>query len=314
MKAREELVKILDGAEGGAVNFVRGRELKEQLRNQCEIIFDKLYVSLDKAREIMDLGLDEWRSNVLGPDTIEKTFGFKLDEQDIPRIPFSEEELEIAWKLGQFLVLRVDKTPKKEPLTMLKMDEIVSKKCEETGKGGKVLYDQDIDWVMKSDFYTKETPRKGWALTSISVLEESTDKNYHAQTQYLADYIQNEIYQSKEMPSEYIEALKEWEVKKEGLKKLMGEDWKRAVKELGQLRINQLTRRTPVEILLDDLLYSEQNGEYLLNNRYDWTWCLNSGGEMVAVGDFDGDGLDLDYHELKDSFSYLGVCLSRRSD
>jgi len=48
------------------------------------------------------------KENVFGHKEVEKTFGVRLKE--IPEIPFSVEELERAEKMGQMLVLRVDKT------------------------------------------------------------------------------------------------------------------------------------------------------------------------------------------------------------
>ena len=63
-------------------------------------IAEKLEITIEK------LG----KENVFEPKEVEKTFGVRLTE--IQGIPFSVEELEPAEKLGQMLVLRVDKTKK----------------------------------------------------------------------------------------------------------------------------------------------------------------------------------------------------------
>ncbi len=94
--------------------------LKSKEKNQkVEVIID-IDQQIEKAQEIMG------ENEVMGPSEVEKAFGIKIEESEIPNIPFTEAQLERAKELGQFLVLRVDKAQDKKTLSMLKMHEILA--------------------------------------------------------------------------------------------------------------------------------------------------------------------------------------------
>ena len=71
--------------------------------------------------------------DLLGPEEIEKTWGFRPDE--IPEIPFSREELERAKEMGQMLLLRVEQTEDGKPMSLETINDILVKKWKKEGKG-----------------------------------------------------------------------------------------------------------------------------------------------------------------------------------
>ena len=109
-----------------------------------------------EAKEIL-------QENYLGPEAIEKAFGIRLNPENIPPILFTKEELERAKELGQSLILRMDKAPDGQPLTMQKMQELLQPQFTSEAKG-KIL--DNTDWYQNEDFFTKETPKLHWALAS----------------------------------------------------------------------------------------------------------------------------------------------------
>ena len=241
----------------------------------------KIIEQLKEAKEI--LGKD-----CLGPKEIFKAFDIVLDLETIPDIPFSREEIERAKELNQFLVLRADKALDGEPLTMEKIHNLLKDEFEKEEKG-KVFYDRDL--YKDEDFFKKQTPELSWALVSKEVIPDSTSKNYLQQTEIVIDYAKNNIFEDRELPKEYKEAIKEFEEQKEELKKLIDSDWKTASEKLEGLKITQLTRQTPVEVLYDILIYFQNNDkERLLENEYTWTNYRSSDGGLVGVGRFDSDG------------------------
>ncbi|MBI5077564.1 hypothetical protein HZB94_04255 [Candidatus Falkowbacteria bacterium] len=162
----------------------------------------KLYITVEMARELLG------RENVLGPEEVERTFGVRLEE--VPEIPFSSKELERARELGQFLVLRVDKAPDGQPLTMKKMNELLEDKFKK-GNKGKILCDpSDPSWYQAEEFYISDAPELHWALVSRETIPNSTNKNYLQQTQELVRYLTDKVFKDQPIPPEYQEAIDEF--------------------------------------------------------------------------------------------------------
>ncbi len=256
-----------------------------------------------KAREIM--GIKE----VMGPDEIKKAFGIEIAESEIPNIPFNSQELKRAKELGQFLVLRVNEAQDKEPLTMEKINQLLEKDLRDKGKGS-IFF--KVDWYANESFYKNKTPNFAWALTSKEIIEDSTNKNYLQQTETIANYLTNEVYKDLEMPAQYQEAIDEFEAKKEELTRLIETGDKSVYEpEISKLKLNKLTRQSPVEALYDLLIYFQNNNERLLEKTYAWTHATSSDGERVDVGGFDSGGALVSRDSGDGSRSSLGVVLSR---
>jgi hypothetical protein len=276
------------------------KAILESKKKNIEVKF--IDQQIEKIQEIMG------EKEVMGPDQIKKAFGIEIAESEIPDIPFSEAELERAKELGQFLVLRVNKAQDGQALNMLKMHEILTEDFSKKG-AGKVLFDT-ADWKEKEPFYTNETPSIGWALTSKEVIPDSTSKNYLEQTEEIAQYLEAEVFNSTEMSTEYKEAIEELKDKKEELNKLIetGDE-----PELSKLKLNKLTRQSPVEALYDILIYFQNNNERLLEKKCTWTHTVDSDGLRVVLGFFVSGGPLVDRYPDGNSGSVCGVLLSRKS-
>jgi MoxR-like ATPase len=246
-------------------------------------------------------------NDFLGPDQVQKAFGIELSPDQIPDIPFSEEELLKAVAFEQMLVLRTNKLSTGEPATMKNMSKSLEATFKSKGKG-KILY--DTDWYNGEDFYTKETPRLGWALVGKDLVPNSAGNEYLQQTEAIVDYLKGTVFKTG-VPAVYREAISEFESQKKKLTALVGKDWQSAAEQLANLKINQMTRQTPVEALYDILIRFQNQDERQLENRYTWTNRRTSDGHLVHVGDFDSDGADVAGRGPGDSNGNLGVSFSR---
>ena len=253
------------------------------------------------------------KENVFGPKEVEKTFGVRLAE--VPGIPFSVEELERAEKLGQMLVLRVDKTPDGTPLSMEAMNAILMEKWQKEGKGS-LLYTNDNLQNWKNRIgevpFAEDAPRFGWALVSKELLPDSTGKNYIEQTEVIVKTLQDEAFKDMELPKEYTEAIAEFESQKEALIGLMSENWQEAAKQLAELKITQLTRQTAQETIYDLALQYDTNNEHLFPSTYVWSSTISSGGALVRLGLFGAGGVRGRGWGPGDRAGAIGASLSRR--
>ena len=238
-------------------------------------------VTIEQAMEI--LGED-----VLGPEAIEITFGFKPEE--IPPIPFTIEDLERAKELGQFLELRVDQTSEGKPLNMGNMFDMLQPEFTAQNQG-RILnsYGKSDSWYKNEDFL-KDVPQVQWVLISKDIIPNSLSKNYLQQTEVIADYIKNEVFKDKDLPDVYQEALDEFESKKAGIQSILSSNWQEAAKQLSELKINQLVRQLPVENMYDLVMYFKNNKKRLLEGKYTWTYRRASSGGLVDVGRFASAG------------------------
>ena len=250
-----------------------------------------------------------------GPGELIRTFpGLTLPPEDIPALP-SPEEIERHASLGHTLRLRVSNAPDGSPLTMVKMREILQESFTEN-EDGEVLFNPDVNWKVRSEFFTQDTPELAWSFTSDDVLPDSTSKNHLQQTELLADYVRQSLFSDGQMPEEFQEALEELEAQKDEIAGLIQSDWQEAAKRLSRLKLNQLLRATPVESLCD-LMVTFQNSstaerKRLLRSMYTWSSTLSSGGRLVVVGRFGSGGVGVGRGLPDYSAAGLGVVLSRK--
>lgn len=253
------------------------------------------------ARELFTRGTD-----VFGAEEIAQVFRIPINGHlNPPPIPFSEAELKRARELNQYLVLQADKTADGRQVTMKRIHAELGNRLGD----GKLL--KDIDWYKKEAFFTDDVPTLGWRLVSREVIPASASADYVEQTQALADYLANEVYRGEELPEAYQSAVKEFESRKAELEKLRGNDWDKAAEELAGLKLNQLFREKPVEVLYGLVVQHEINHERLLGTMYTWTNKRSLGGGLVFVGSCGSNGVGVDYDGPDFSGLGLGVRFSR---
>ena len=269
-------------------------------------------IELSRATEIIGA------ESCFGPAAVEKAFGIRLEAERIPPIQFSESELKRAEELGQMLILRVDRTADGSALTMKKMSELLQPTFEQNEE--KILYDEP-DWYEEEVFYKEETPALSWALVSRETIPDSTSKNYLQQTDQLVTYLETEVFQGQSVPPPYSDALNEFRSVRAQIEPLVTSqieaEWKQASQMLADLKLNQLTRQTPAEVLYDMLVVIQNSTDpeektRLLENMYTWTARRGSvDGYLVGVGDFDADGADVGRWRPGDAHPAIGVVFSR---
>lgn len=302
--------------------IAKARELKELygLVASAEAkLSGEILEQMNIAREIMDRDLtDEEKekgiTNFIGPDHVKSALLDKVEISEVPKIPFSREELERARELKQYLRFQAIENKDGKPITMLEIHDMLNETLVSEGKG-EILDSRDDEWKIKSDFYTKEAPKYGWVLTSKECIPGSLGKNYLEQTQILADYLKNEVFKDETMPAEYAEAIAEFDAGKADIAKIVEssdeEEWKEAARLLEALKLNQLTRQSPVESLYGDVIYFQATGERLMMGQYDWTKRRSSDAYMVRVGAFGADGARVSRGRPGNSSDDLGVAFSR---
>ncbi len=302
---RDELKPIVakSNSELTDEEIVRFEELLDEYDElKVKLHPELLNAKLEKAIEIMG-------EDIITPEDIENTFGFKLE--NTPEIPFSTEELERARELKQQLILYIDKKEDGTDFVVSDMKGILDNK---TSKDNKFLYDSD--WYEKDEITNKETPQSGWRLTTPEIIENSTDKNYLEQTETLITYITEEVFKNKELPQEYKDAIEEFNNLntpefQQKVKSSTGSEWKEAAKQLSELKINQLTRENYSEIIYRLAIQEKKTGKKNLESKYSWSNSLASSGILVDVGGFDSDGLRVGGWRPGRSSGIFGVCFSR---
>ncbi len=307
--------------------ITQGRSLEDLELSDLKQVLDRyrqmenaLGISLEKrmegtVQEQMDMARETMGEEFFGFQEVKKAFGIEISPEDISEIPFSREELERAKELNQFLVLRVDKVPDGKPLSLQKINEILKGKVSD---GSKLLYSddgkggiKDDSWYRDEAFSKEEAPRLAWALVSKEVIPDSTSKNYLQQTEELVNYIRNGVFKGEEVPEEYAEAIKEFEKEKDRIGKIISSEWQKAAEKLSQLKINQLTRQNPAEVLYDIAIYFQNRGKRIMEDRYSWTSSRASDGRLVFVGEFDSGGVYVYSYRPDYSIGSLGVAFSR---
>ncbi len=305
-------------ARGRSLDDLELADLKEVL-SRYRLMEDALGISGKKLegtlQEQMDMAKEVMGEEFFGVQEVKKAFGMEVNPEGIPEIPFSREELEKAKELNQFLVLRANMASDGKPLTLRKINEILKGKVSD---GSKLLYADDgtgkiksDSWYKDEDFPKTDKPKLAWALVSKEVIPNSTSKNYLQQTEGLADYLKNQVFKGEEMPSEYQESIDEFEKEKGEIEKLMSSDWQKAAEKLSSLKINQLTRQNPAEVLYDIAIYFQNKGERILEKIYTWTARRDSDGGLVVAGGFDSGGVYVRGRRPGGSRDDLGVAFSR---
>lgn len=181
----------------------------------------------EKARAIMG-------ADFLGAEAVEKTFGFALENEDIPAIMFSPERLEWAKNIGAQLILRVGEDRKGGKMTVKRMFSIMASRMpggqlifkEQTKPGSDKLND---DFRYKNDEkFTTNSFRGGWVLVFKNPDRARFEWPVHfsdsvTEIFLLHDFLQSQGLLSAEEQKEYAE----WDKTVSRKLQDMGYDWER---------------------------------------------------------------------------------------
>ncbi|MDO8507938.1 MAG: hypothetical protein Q7S53_05250 [bacterium] len=195
-ESNEELSTLKESLRQAVDNgdIKKAGELRTEIMPHLEALREKVGISLEKAKEIMG-------EDFLGPEAVENTFGIKLEESDIPRIPFSEKDIERAKLFDQFLILRVDKSRNGFGLTVGEMERSIS------GRRVKMINSYSSKGA--------EPPRTGWALVDKEPRFAPFD--YIEETESLIEYIK-QYFLSGGLPEQYQKAIDDFKERKQLIK------------------------------------------------------------------------------------------------
>lgn len=237
-----------------------------------------------------------------GHEEILKAFGTELSflvAEQVPPIPFSEEELIRARTLGQFLILC-------GPVSMSQINAILGGELNKK----KLLYDNSL--YKDKFFYTSELREWHWRLTTHKVIPGSMGLNYLEQTQVLAQYLQEQVYAEQEMPEIYTRAIEELKDCETALAKLIvSNDQQKATEQLADMMINRYCRETPGQVLWSTTMFNLIDSEYMLPGMYTWTSQRFSDNELVYVGYVGWTGVGVGRDFPRCSNTLIGVRFSR---
>lgn len=285
--------------------------LSKEIQMQIDEIVKNISVSFKDAKEILDADLSKEEkekgvTNIFGLEEVKKAFPGQIEmtESEVPPIPFSLEELKIASKLGQMLILRVDKFSDGSPITIERMREVFDNHFE---KGGSVLYEPGRMFETE-EFFAREENSMGWALVSKKVLINSTNRDYFQQTDYLVDEVCLAFGGVENLPVEYVKALEKYNLMKG---RITGKNDYILMEELKNLEITRLLRPTAVEVFFDLIVYYQNTGVRLQKDTYAMTRSWESTTKVVGVGAFETDGIDFCMDPMHSHDLVSGVVLSR---
>lgn len=277
----------------------QNKSLKGRLAGNLQVMI--------QARNIMG------PESFFGPDEIKRALGIEIKPQEIPPIGFCKKELERAKELGQLLILRADKAPDGEPLTIKKIVEI---KNNQTADGGKLLYTigQSNCFYRDKYFFTSNPIKLSWALVSAQAIAGTNGSNYLVQTERLADYIKSKVFKNRQLPKGYQEAFVELDKEKAAIDSILEYDWPAAAAKLENLKITQLFRRDPTENIYDNVVVIDglTGGMKLLGGILDWSKERGPDGGFLRTGNWGAIGATVCSRSPAFSSVCLGVCLSRK--
>jgi hypothetical protein len=137
---------------------------------------ESIKMTSEKAAEI--LGAEK----VFGAEKVLEVFGVKLDQ--IPELPFSKEQLEVAKEDGSVLILRIDRFEDGTPFTL---HELVTRKSESSKQlfANSSDISDELDWVEGMQFQESTTPSLEWKLVRTEPLDATKHLSFDAQKAFM---------------------------------------------------------------------------------------------------------------------------------
>lgn len=260
-------------------------------------------INADQAREI--LGPDLF----FGAEVLKATHGIKLSKKILDRIPLNltEQDALECKRLNHRVSLHSDKLADGQPLTMLSLNDDVKEIHTNN-----LLHNTD---QYRQESFATSTGILEYRETSSDVVPGTLGQDYLQSTDTFITYLKTERYKGRPLPTEYEDAIKEYEEKRSDLAQ-MNKDWNKphasgqknwyvAAEIFANLQITQLTRPTPNSIVQDIAM------KPMLQSTYTWTLARYSDGFLVRVGSADPDGARVDGFLSNYQFGSFGASFSR---
>jgi hypothetical protein len=232
-------------------------------------------LSIEEAREAIG------RENFIGPEDIEPLL--QIDLEQVPAIPYSEDELRKAKSEGFMLVLRMDTDKDGKKLTGARLNKVLQARMP---RGSVLLSDADGSWYRDEQFYIDETCKAEWKLITSQCVPNSFRQNYSDQTRTLRDMAKARGVLTAEAEAECTDAV----LDELAQMALSDETWQEAAKRLTELKVNKNHRPKFVESLWDKAFTSIIHRRKDLESTNTWTSSLSSSGRLVSCGHGPGNG------------------------
>jgi len=253
--------------------------------------------SFNKAREIIG------KENFYGPEEIEKAFGFR--PENVFEIPFSEEELKNAKKLGLKLIYYPEYNGQGEKLTI---EAIVKFSLTNTAQNGeKLLYKDQFDdkmklkssaWFANDRKVLNEKIASGWQLVSEEIIDNTTDKNYRNQTEVLIKKYEESF--PNNLPQDWNELLSDFR----GFQNPTAD-------QFGKHKLSQILREPCLNTVFRYLLIEKLTGKKILKDKYSWSSSVSSDGNLLNFGGAGADGAGVRGGSPGSAWSDMGAVFSR---
>jgi len=308
-----------EALQGG--DFTHAKQLKQELETLTHSLHEAILpTQLEQAGAL-------FQENFLGPDALQKTFGFTLEIKNIPFIPFSKQELKEAKERGDILIYNCTSTPEGKPLTLETMARLSGGNVPIKDKEGNDVYPLYIEqfnpdgsiytgaWFKNDPLILSATPETGWQIVSPDIITDSTSKNYINQTDFLINHIKQSFTgQTFKKGSIEARAEEEWIKQKPIIQKLITENkTKEASEALSCLQVSSLFREPLGNTVFRYLVALKAiNKRLFSDSRYSWSKTVVSDGFLAGFGYADRRGARVVRGDPGDGWANEGVVSSRR--
>jgi hypothetical protein len=260
-EARQGDVMAGEKAVLDAIAERRGKKAAEKYKADKES--GKEQLGIKEAREILG-------ESFYGPEDVQKAFGIDTEKLQIPQIPFTREELEIAKKNGSSLVFRAGSTNESEPLTLQALVKMSRPSMEAKGYNVGAL-------GTAISLAENEQLKTEWKLIETSNVIGGGD--FIGLLKYLRKYLRQRNWISKDEENECTdERLAEIRVAYES-------DGKKGLEELLQLKLVRNHVRSITETCYDnflEILSRERNKKQENDEQWTRTPRIERGIAMLA--------------------------------
>jgi hypothetical protein len=305
LESEEDKAKIRELTKHVIATVVTRRSNRRGLNRESERVRtmpENIEGQMWEAKNIMG-------PDFIGPDEIKNAFGIEISPDQIPKIPFSIDDLERAKSAGQFLVLRVGPDDLGKTMTLDRLEKILRRR-------GIDMLKASANWIRMDNTFESSSLSASWALTSKEPVKDSFGKSYQQQTGILIRHLKRDVFKGKPLPKKYASAVAEF---KRAKKTLSLQDRQQQAVELSRLSITSLLRPSLLELLYDIYAYQMTHSSTLLSKHMSWTKELLNfysprDKSFVSVGPNALDGVSVSnkrHHNA--SHGALGAIFSRTS-